>query len=255
MTPRQSKAIFFSVIVLLYIPMTVVMVFSFNHSLRSLVWHGWTWQWYVSLWHNHELAKVTGRSLLLGVCAATSAVFVSGVAAFTLYRYRFFARRALSMLLLALIVVPDLVLAIGLMLLFRHLHIPFGFWSLWLAHTAFCVPFAVMICSNRLSDLNPNMLTAAADLGASSWQTFSWVVLPAMHSSLMVSWLLSFMLSFDDVVISYFVSGPSYTILPLHIYAMARLGANPEINALCSCLFVLTVVLVLVSQRLMRRRT
>lgn len=255
MTQRHSKAIFLCVIILLYIPMAVVILFSFNHSLRSLVWHGWTWQWYKALWHNRELVQVTGHSLLLGVCASTAAVLLGGVTAFTLYRYRFFARRAVSMLLLALIVVPDLVLAIGLMVLFRHLHVPFGFWSLWLAHTAFCVPFAVMISSNRLSEMDPNVLTAASDLGASSWQTFCWVLLPSMRSSLMVSWLLSFMLSFDDVVISYFVSGPSYTILPLHIYAMARLGANPEINALCSGLFVLTVVLVGVSQRLMRRRT
>ncbi len=252
---RLTRSLFFLVMAFLYIPMVVVVLFSFNHSLHSLIWHGWTWQWYSKLWHDALLAKVTWHSLCLGFSAAFISTVLGAVVSYSLYRYRFFGRRLISGLLIVLIVIPDLVMAIALMILFRSAHVSFGFVTLFLAHVSFCLPFSVMVISNRLSDLNPQLLLAAEDLGASLWQQWWWVMIPAMRSALLVSALLSFMLSFDDVVISFFVSGPNYVTLPLHVYAMAKLGANPEINALCSLLLLLTVAVVLISQRLLGKKT
>jgi spermidine/putrescine transport system permease protein len=151
--------------------------------------------------------------------------------------------------------IPDLILAVAFLAFFRLLSIPFGFWTLLIAHTSFCLPFVFVTVTASYRELNPHLLEAATDLGASDTQAVFRVLLPALKPGIWMGGLMSFALSLDDVVISYFVSGPSFQILPLKIYAMARLGANPEINALCSILFITTLILVLFSQRIRKRST
>jgi spermidine/putrescine transport system permease protein len=237
----------------LYIPIVLVILFSFNHSQHSLLWHGFSWQWYTQLAQDSDLLRVTWHSFLLASLASLLSVALGIMAAICFQRYAVFAKRVWVGLLFLLIMIPDLILAVALLSLFRVLRIPFGFWTLLIAHTSFCLPFAFVTIMGSYRELNPHLFEAATDLGASDSQAVFRVIIPALRPAIIMGALMSFALSLDDVVISYFVSGAGFQILPLKIYAMARLGANPEINALCSILFVVTLILVIVSQRILRR--
>lgn len=238
----------------LYIPIVVVLLFSFNNSNHSLIWHGFSWQWYGKLAHDSHLLMVTGHSFLLAFLASLLAVILGLMAAICFYRYRIWGAKGWSGLLFLLIMIPDLILAVAFLTVFRVLNIPFGFWTLLIAHTSFCLPFVFVTLMSSLRELNPSLLEAAVDLGASDAQAVFKVLIPALRPSILMGGLMSLALSLDDVVISYFVSGPDFQILPLKIYAMARLGANPEINALCSVLFVVTLILVIASQQMLKGR-
>ena len=237
----------------LYLPIAVVLLFSFNSSNHSLIWRGFSAQWYSKLFHNTNLMTITGHSFLLALLASTAAAALATMTAIAFYRYRIWRKNLWNGLLFLLIMIPDLILAAAFLALFRSLSIPFGFWTLWIAHTAFCLPFVFIVVMGALQELNPHLQEAAIDLGASESQIIFKVLIPALRPAIITGTLMSFALSLDDVVISYFVSGPDFQILPLKIFAMARLGANPEINALCSILFLATLILVIVSQRIIKR--
>ena len=238
----------------LYLPIIVLMGLSFNDSRHSLLWHGFTLHWYRALFHDHDLWIAAGHSLLLGLLAAIIATCIGALAAVSLYRYRFLGKNILNGLVFLLIVVPDIVLGIALLLLYNQLHLTLGFFSLLFAHITFCIPFVVVILTGRLSTIDRNMFLAAKDLGATEFTIIRRVVLPLLMPGIFVALLLSFALSFDDVVVSYFVSGPEYEILPLRVYAMARLGVKPEINALCSVIFLVTLFAAVGSQLLGRKK-
>jgi spermidine/putrescine transport system permease protein len=238
----------------LYTPIALVVVFSFNNSNRSLLWRGFTWQWYSQLIQDHELLGITGHSFLLAFLASLFSITLGLIATLTFQRYQIFAKRMWIGLLFLLIMIPDLILAVSFLALFRLLDIPFGFWTLLIAHTGFCLPFTFVTIIGSYRELNPFLFQAANDLGASDVQALFRVIIPALRPALITGALMSFALSLDDVVVSYFVSGPDFQILPLKIYALARLGADPEVNALCSILFVVTLILVSFSQRILKRR-
>ncbi len=238
---------------ILYLPIVVVVIFSFNASPHSLIWHGLTWHWYRVLWQDGDLAVVAWHSFELGICAASVGTFLGLMAAMSLFRYRFFGQSFLQLIIFCLIILPDLVLAIGLLLLLSFSHFPLGFWSLLIAHATFCLPFAAITMIGALRLLDSHIIEASLDLGASEWNLYTKIILPLILPSLLASWLLSLTLSIDDVVISYFVSGPDFEILPLKIYSLVKLGVSPEINALCTILLGLTLLIVMASQWLLRR--
>ncbi len=238
---------------LLYMPILVMVFFSFNHSLHSLVWRGFTWHWYTVLWQDADLLAVTLNSVCLGVASAAITALLALLTTFVVHRYRFFGRAFVKQSILLLLILPDLLLAVALLIGFHMLGLHFGFTTLLLAHIAFSLPFACMILFARWQQEDPHLIEAAQDLGASEWQLFWRIVAPRLLPTVLTVLMLAFTLSFDDVVISFFVSGPSFNILPLHILAQARVGASPEINALCSVLLLLTVLVVLLSQRRFRR--
>ena len=153
-----------------------------------------------------------------------------------------------------MIILPDLVLGVALLILMSLLHFSLGFWSLLVAHITFCLPFSTIIIGNQLRQLDKHILEAAQDLGASEWQLYHRVIMPLVAPALIVSLLLCFTMSIDDVIISYFVSGPSYEILPLRIYSMVKLGVSPEINALCTVLLAVTFAMTVVSYYLQRNK-
>lgn len=235
---------------LLYLPIVVLIIYSFNDSAHSLVWHGFSTQWYKNLLLNTHLQIVTVHSLLVGFLAATSATALGTLSAVCLYRYQFFGKRLLYALIFILIVSPDLVTGISLLILFSALKISLGFWSLLLAHIAFCMPFVVVIVYSRLSGYDKNIVEAAKDLGATDRIIFSRILVPLLWPAIMAGWLLSFTFSLDDVIISFFVSGPEFDILPLKIFSMVRLGVSPEVNALYSILFMVTICVVCLYQAL-----
>lgn len=242
------------VLLFLYVPLAVLFAFSFNDSKYSIVWKGFTLKWYESLLGNQQLLDAAAHSLVLAVVAASIATVIGTLGAIALYRYRFRGRQALSGLLYVLLLTPDIVLAISLLCLFMLLGISLGFGSLVLAHVTFCLPFTVVTVYSRLAGFDARLLEAARDLGASEFTAIVRILLPLALPAIVAGWLLSFTLSLDDVVVSYFVSGPEYEVLPLRIYSMVRLGFKPEVNALAMLLFTLSLVIVLLSQFLLRER-
>jgi spermidine/putrescine transport system permease protein len=239
----------------LYVPIAVVVFFSFNNSYVSLLWHGFTWHWYSVLFHDADMGVVAWHSLWLGIVASTVATFFGLIAAVALFRYKFFGKNILQLLIFVMIVLPDLVLGVSLLILMSLVHFPLGFWSLLVAHITFCLPFAIIITGNQLRQLDKHILEAGRDLGASEWQLYRHVIVPLVLPGLISSWLLSFTMSIDDVIISFFVSGPNYEILPLRIYSMVKLGVSPEINALCTILLALTFTLTLVAYFLQKPKS
>ena len=252
---RLPVASYLTVIYLFfYIPIIVLIAYSFNQSQYSLVWHGFSIRWYEELFSDSDLWIAVGHSLVLGIFAATIAMCIGGLAAICLYRYEFSGRKLLYGLVFILILSPDIVMGISLLILFSLVNIPLGFWSLLLAHITFCIPFVVVTVYSRIVSFDQYIFEAAKDLGATDTIILTRVILPLLWPALMAGWLLSFTLSLDDVIISYFVAGPDFEILPLKIYSMVRLGVKPEINALCSITFLLTLILIIFSQLIIRKK-
>lgn len=238
----------------LYIPIGVLILFSFNESRYTHEWAGWSLKWYESLAGNSMLIDAAVNSLLVAVVAATLATMIGTLTAVGLYRYRFRGKQALTSLLFVVMMSPDIVMAISLLALFLTLGISLGFWSLLIAHITFCLPFVVITVYSRLRGFNPYLIDAAKDLGASEFQAFRRVIVPLAAPAILAGWLLSFTLSLDDVIVSFFVTGPGFEILPLKIYSMVRLGVKPEVNALATVLFVISLVLVITSQLLLKEK-
>lgn len=237
-----------------YIPIVVLIIYSFNSAQYSLVWHGFSWRWYQVLFQDQDLWISVWHSLVLGIACATTSMCIGGLAGVTLYRYRFFGRNFLYGLIFILILSPEIVMGISLLILFNITAIPLGFWTLLFAHVTFCIPFVVVMVYSRMISFDKFIFEAAKDLGATDGVIFTRIILPLLWPALLSGWLLSFTLSLDDVITSYFVAGPDFEILPLTIYSMVRLGVKPEINALCTITFTVTLVLVITSQLFMRKK-
>lgn len=231
----------------LYLPIVVLVWFSFNNSLYSGLWHGATLKWYAALFHDPNLFTIAMHSLVIAFLAATIATVIGLLGAVALFKYRFFGKGLLSGVIFIMIVIPDIVLGIALLLLFHGTHMPLGFFSLLLAHVTFCIPFVVVTVTGRMAGTNKHLFEAARDLGAKDGVVFHRIILPLMMPGIIAAWLLSFTLSFDDVIISSFVSGPDFQILPLYIFSQVKLGVTPVLNALASIILAFTVTLVMIA--------
>jgi len=250
-----GKLIYLIVIYLfLYAPILVLIVYSFNNSSYSLLWKGFTFQWYENLLKNTDLQIVALHSLVVGIFSATGATMIGTIAAVSLYRYRFFGKKLLHGLIFVLIVSPDIVTGISLLILFSAVKIPLGFWTLLLSHITFCIPFVTITVYSRLVGHDRNLFEAAKDLGATDGIIFSRILVPLLWPAIVAGWLLSFTLSMDDVMISFFVTGPEFDVLPLKIFSMVRAGVKPEVNALCSVMFVITLTMVIIYQFLVWKK-
>jgi spermidine/putrescine transport system permease protein len=237
-----------------YIPIIILIIYSFNEAQYSLLWHGFSMRWYGELFADADLWIAVWHSLILGVFAATIAMCVGSLAAISLYRYQFMGRQLLYGLIFILILSPDIVMGISLLILFSLFKVTLGFWSLLLAHITFCIPFVVVTVYSRITSFDEYIFEAAKDLGATDLVILGRILLPLLWPAMLAGWLLSFTLSLDDVIISYFVTGPGFEILPLKIYSMVRLGVKPEINALCSVTFAITLLVIILSQLILRKK-
>jgi spermidine/putrescine transport system permease protein len=242
------------VYLLLYLPIAVLVVFSFNASRNPYRWQGLSLEWYARLWDNDALIQAALNSLLLATSAATLSTLIGTLTAIALHRYRFRGKRVLNGMLFVVMMSPDIVLAISLLVLFILLGVKLGYLSLLLAHVTFCLPFVVVTVYARLSGFNAQIIEAARDLGASEWQVLRTVLVPIIFPAVMAGWLLGFTLSLDDVVVSIFVTGPTFEVLPLRIYSMVRLGVKPEVNALATVLLMLSLLALLASQYFLARK-
>jgi len=238
----------------LYLPIGVLVVYSFNASKNPYIWGGFSGQWYTKLWQNEALIGAAVNSLLLAVSSAALSTLIGTLTAIALHRYRFRGKRVLNGMLFVVMMSPDIVLAISLLALFILLGVQLGYLSLLLAHITFCLPFVVVTVYSRLSGFNPQILEAARDLGASELRTILTVLVPIIFPAVLAGWLLGFTLSLDDVVVSMFVTGPTFEVLPLRIYSMVRLGLKPEVNALAAVLLALSLLALIGSQFLLLRK-
>ncbi len=228
----------------LYIPIFVVIVYSFNSARYSTDWRGFTFKWYDVLFKNASLLDAAVNSLIVAIVAATLATILGVLAAVALYRYRFFLRKLLHGSIYVLTVSPDIVMGISFLIFFIALSVELGFMTLIIAHTTLCLPFVTITVLARMAEFDESLVEAARDLGATEWQAFMHVILPLIIPAVLAGWLLAFTLSMDDVLISFFVTGPSFEVLPLKIYSMVRLGMKPDVNALSAVMFGVAVVLV-----------
>lgn len=242
------------VFVFLYLPLGVMVVYSFNASRFSMAWKGFTLDWYVKLFSNAALMQAAFNSLLIAALAATCSSILGTLVAMALQRWRFPSRKVIHTSLFVMMMSPDIVIGISLLVLFMALSLSLGFWTLLMAHITLCVPFVSITVYGRLLGFDPHVVEAARDLGAGEYEVFRHVVLPMVFPAVLAGWFLSFTLSIDDVIISFFTTGPTFEVLPLRIYSMVRLGLKPEVNALCAIMILITAVAVFVSQRFLKEK-
>ncbi|WP_194089207.1 spermidine/putrescine ABC transporter permease PotC [Vibrio hibernica] len=252
---KVIKSSFMSLVYLfLYLPILVLIANSFNTSRFGIRWDGFTTKWYGDLLHNDSLIQAAGHSITIAVISSTAATIIGSLTAVALFRYRFKGKGAVNGLLFIVMMSPDIVMAISLLALFLVVGFQLGLLTLLISHITFCLPFVVVTVYSRLKGFDVKMLEAAKDLGASEWVILKRILLPLAKPAVAAGWLLSFTLSLDDVIISSFVTGPSYEILPLKIYSMVKVGISPEVNALATVMLIVSLILVVCSQLIARDR-
>lgn len=241
------------ILALIYLPIAVLIVNSFNAAKYGNKWGGFSLQWYQKLFNNDALIEAALNSLTVSIVAASVATVIGTLAAVALHRYDFKGKGLLSSMVFVAMLTPEIVMAIALLIVFITLGISLGFVSLVIAHITFCLPFVIIAVYSRIKDFDMRMLSAAKDLGANELRTFWEVILPLILPAVLSGWLLSFTLSLDDVIVSAFATGPSYEILPLKVYSMVKVGVSPEVNAISTLLLGISLVLVVVSQLLIKK--
>ncbi len=241
------------VYLLLYFPILILVLYSFNQARFSLQWQGFSTHWYHELFQDAELWLAFLHSIVLGLFSSLIATTAALIVCVYLFLQGNQANRSLTATLLMLIILPDLILGIALLIFFNVMAIPLGFFSLLIAHITFCLPFAIVAINSRIHTLDINLYYSALDLGATRRKAITHILLPLLMPAVLSAFLLGFTLSFDDVIISYFVAGPDFNILPLTIYSLVRMGVTPELNALCSITLVISMILVIISHRLSRK--
>ncbi|MEX5542078.1 ABC transporter permease subunit [Pseudomonas poae] len=247
---RFSSFMLVAGLLFIYLPMLILVIYSFNESKLVTVWGGWSIKWYVGLLDNTQLMGSVARSLEIACYTAVAAVALGTLAAFVLTRISQFKGRTLfGGLVTAPLVMPEVITGLSLLLLFVAMAQLIG-WpqergivTIWIAHTTFCAAYVAVVVSARLRELDLSIEEAAMDLGARPWKVFFLITIPMIAPSLAAGGMMSFALSLDDLVLASFVSGPGSTTLPMEVFSAVRLGVKPEINAVAS-LILLAVSLV-----------
>jgi len=244
-----AKIVITSVFLFLYVPIVVLIIFSFNDSKLNAVWTGFTFKWYAKLMQNDEIIRALINTLEVAFASTILSTMIGTLAAVGLYKFEFKGKNVLDNLLYIPIVIPELVLGISLLILFNQLHFDLGKTTLIIAHATFSIPFVVITVRARLAGFDKSIEEAANDLGASQLKTFIYITLPNIAPGIIAGALLAFTLSLDDVITSFFVAGPESTTLPLKIFSMVKFGVSPEINALSTIMVAASVFIVFISDR------
>nr|WP_218059129.1 ABC transporter permease subunit [Gilliamella apicola] len=244
----------------LYVPMVILIIYSFNSSKLVTVWAEFSTKWYFELVHNETLLKAVGLSLSIAAGAATFSLILGTLASYAIIRFRRFRGSNLfSFMTTAPLVMPDVITGLALLLLFVGMGQVLG-WpkdrgalTIWMAHATFCTAYVTVVISARLRELDKSIEEAALDLGANPLKVFFIITLPMIAPALVSGWLLAFTLSLDDVVIANFVTGPGAMTLPKLIFSKVRLGVDPQVNALATIILLIVAIIGFVSWLLMRR--
>lgn len=247
---KKKRRISFSTVylalglVIIYLPIALVILYSFNESKLSSVWGGFSLKWYRTLFADKAIFQALGNSLILGLSASLAAGVVGTLGAVGFDRVRPRSRRVIEYLTSLPLMTPEIILGMVFMAFFGMLGIPFGMGTLILSHTTFCIPYVFMLVQARLVGMDRSLAEAARDLGAGERQVFFTITLPLLLPAIVSGMLLSFAMSLDDVIISLFVTGVNVNTLPIKVYTALKTGVTPEINALCTLLLAATLLLV-----------
>jgi putrescine transport system permease protein len=238
----------------LYLPITILVIFSFNASRLVTLWGGWALTWYRELLHDDALLESAWTSLRVALLSATAATILGTFAAIALARMgRFRGRLLFSGMIYAPLVMPEVITGLSLLLLFVAFNVDRGFWTIVIAHTTLTMCFVTVIVQSRLADFDRGLEEAAMDLGCPPFKTFLTITLPLIAPAIAAGWMLAFSLSLDDLVIASFTTGPGATTLPIRIYSEVRMGVKPEINAVCT-IMIGVVALGTIAASLMAKR-
>ncbi|MGY4522370.1 ABC transporter permease [Thermostichus sp. MS-CIW-30] len=247
--PTWLRGVSYAIYGFLYLPILLIAVYSFNRARFGLAWTGFTFDWYLSLFQNALVWQATQNTLVLALVSTLVSTLLGSLLGYGLYRYHFPGKKAVQGLLLLPVAIPDIVMAIGLLLFYQVVRAYTGWFELGLgtmilAHITFQIAFVAIVVRSRLQLLDPALEEAAYDLYANTWQKLRYVTLPLAMPGIQAAALLAFTLSIDDFVISFFTSGPESLTLPILIYSTARRGVTPEINALSTLIILVTLILV-----------
>jgi spermidine/putrescine transport system permease protein len=230
----------------LYVPLVIVVVYSFNDSRLNAEWVGFTLDWYRRLFAHQEMLTAAGNSLAIGLTASLVSTVLGTMAGFAMYRYKL---RLLPVLVLTPIAIPEILMGVSLLIFFVMLNMTLGLVSVALAHIAFCIGFVAIVVRARLAGMDESLVEAARDLGATPWQAFRLVTLPLIMPGVIAGALMAFTLSIDDFVITFFTAGAGTVTLPLQIYSMIKIAVTPEVNAVSTLLMLLTLVLIVIASK------
>lgn len=241
-------------IAFLYIPILILMVYSFNASKLVTVWGGFSTHWYVEMVNNEALMNAAWITIRVGLLSASLATVLGTMAALTLDRFhRFYGRSLFTGMIYAPLVMPDVIIGLSLLLLFVAMDFARGFWTIVIAHVTLTMCFVSVVVQSRLVTFDRSLEEAALDLGCPPVRTFFVITLPLILPGVVAGWVLAFTMSLDDLVIASFTTGPGATTLPIKIYSQVRLGVTPEINAVSTVLISIVAVGVVVASWLTRR--
>jgi putrescine transport system permease protein len=239
----------------LYLPIVILVIYSFNASRLVGIWGGWSTRWYAALINDQGMLDSARISLGIAAISASAATVLGTLGAIALVRGgRFRTRMLFSGMVYAPLVMPEVITGLALLLLFVALDVDRGFWTITIAHTTLTMGFVAVVVQARLLDFDTGLEEAAMDLGCPPLKTFLTVTLPLIAPAIVAGWMLAFTLSLDDLVIASFTTGPGATTLPIRIYSEVRLGVKPEINAVCTIMIGLVAVVVVGASLLAKRR-
>jgi len=252
--PNRFRIFYLSLFfVILYIPVLSVILYSFNQSPSTAQWTGFTLDWYKVLFNDGVIVEALKISIMVAVLtSALSTILGTAAAITTLYVTKGMEKTINGVMILPLLV-PEVALGVSLLLFFTALKLPFGYLTLVLSHSLFCVPYVYIMVQLRLKEIDVSIIEAAKDLGAAKVQIIKTIILPLVAPSILTASLLGIALSLDDVVISTYMSGPTSTTLPVHIFSMMRVGVTPKINALCTLILVGTFFIVGIGQFIVKK--
>ena len=237
----------------LYIPIVILIIYSFNESSQIGLWTGFSLRWYGELLRNESVLDALKLSLWVAVWSTLISTILGTLTALALERHRFWGKVTYDAILYLPIIIPDIVMALSTLLFFVVLGVALSRYTILIAHVAFNISFVAIVVRARLADMSSTLEEAAADLGANEWQTFRRVTLPLLMPGIVSGALLAFTLSLDDFVITFFVAGPGSTTLPVRVYSMIRFGLTPEVNAVSTLMFLGSTLLVVISLLIQRR--
>ena len=231
------------IFVLMYLPIVIIIIYSFNTSKISSVWGGISLSWYQKLFQNKDLFDALKNSIILGLSSSICASIIGTLGAFGMTKVKLRSAGFVSYIATLPIMIPEIILGLVFMVFFSLIHLPFGMTALIIAHTTFCIPYVFMLVRARLAGMDKSLSEAARDLGAGPFRSFFDITLPLIAPAIVSGMLLAFAMSMDDVIISIFVTGVHTNTLPIKIYTQLKTGVTPEINALCTLMFAASILL------------
>lgn len=242
-----------AIFVFLYLPIFILIIYSFNENKVVGVWSGFSLRWYAELFQDEAIASALWVSLWVAFWSTVVSTILGTLVALSLERFRYRGRTTVDAVLYLPVIIPDIVMALSTLLFFVMFAIPLSRYTILIAHIAFNISFVAIVVRARLAGMDARLEEAAADLGADEWVTFRRITLPLLMPGIVAAALLAFTLSLDDFVITFFVAGPGSTTLPVRVYSMIKFGVTPEVNAVSTLMFIGSTLLVIFSLLLQRR--